>query len=81
MRNLQHDHLRLAGLSLERDALHLRDMTSMTMVTSPERIARAKEMIRDFRRKLTRFLEAEGGEEVYVFASQLFPVTPGAKHD
>jgi uncharacterized protein (TIGR02147 family) len=74
-RALQHHHLRLAGAALEREPVQLRDMTSMTMVTKPERIAKAKEMIKSFRRKLCRYLEEEGGEEVYVVAVQLFPVT------
>jgi len=75
VRNLQHNHLRLAQASLEKDPINLRDMTSMTMATTPERITKAKDMIKNFRRKLTRYLEAEGGDEVYVLAVQLFPVT------
>jgi uncharacterized protein (TIGR02147 family) len=74
-RSLQKDHLRLAAASLEQDPIHLRDMTSMTMAIRADRIPRAKEMIKTFRRKLSKYLEAEGGEEVYVLGVQLFPVT------
>ncbi len=75
-RSLQHDHLRLADLSLERDSLMLRDMTSMTFVADLKCLPRAKEMIKSFRRKLSTFLEGDGtGSEVYVFALQLFPVS------
>jgi uncharacterized protein (TIGR02147 family) len=72
-RNLQKNHLRLAEISLERDSLDIRDMTSMTMALKKERIPKAKAMVQVFRRKLSRFLEAEGGEDVYVLAIQLFP--------
>jgi uncharacterized protein (TIGR02147 family) len=76
VRKLQHHHLRLAQESLERDPIDLRDMTSMTMAVQLTRIPKAKKMIKAFRRKLTRYLEGHGkGEEVYVLALQLFPVS------
>jgi transcriptional regulator with XRE-family HTH domain len=74
-RRLQHDHLELAKMSLERDPVDLRDMTSMTMAIRANRIPKAKAMIKSFRRRLSRFLETGGGENVYVLAVQLFPAT------
>ena len=75
-RALQHNHLSLAQVSLERDPLQMRDMTSMTMAIRLERIPQAKKMIKRFRRRLMQVLEADGkGEDVFVFALQLFPVT------
>ena len=75
-RKLQRDHLALAALSIERDAIQTRDMTSMTFSADVTRIPEAKEMIKKFRRRLTRFLEGDGAREpVYVFSLQLFPVS------
>lgn len=75
-RQLQHQHLQLAKTSLERDRLDLRDMTSMTMAIDINKIPEAKEMVKKFRRKIAKFLEGDGkGEQVYVLALQLFPVS------
>ncbi len=77
-RRLQHDHLNLAARSLEKDPIHRRDMTSMTLLADEARLGEAKQMIQKFRRRLTRFLEkGNSGERVYVLAVQLFPVCEG----
>lgn len=77
-RHLQHDHLHLAQISLETHPLDIRDMTSMTMLVTEDRIEQAKERIKKFRRKLSGYLEAGTGKKrVYVLAVQLFPVSEG----
>jgi uncharacterized protein (TIGR02147 family) len=78
-RSLQKDHLRLAAISLEADPIQLRDITSITMTIRQEKIPQAKVMIKKFRRRLAKFLEAGRGEEVYVAAIQLFPVSKAVK--
>jgi uncharacterized protein (TIGR02147 family) len=52
-----------------------RDMSSMTVAIDPKLIPQAKELIRDFRRKLAVMLESGDQTEVYRLAIQLFPVT------
>jgi len=79
-RRMHRDHLHLAEKSLERDPIEKRDMTSMTVLARLDRIPKTKEMIKTFRRRMARYLEADGtGEEVYVLAVQLFPVSRGRK--
>ncbi len=77
-RRLQHDHLKLAQTSLEKDAIGERDMTSMTMLANAKQLPEAKRMIKTFRRRLARHLENRGtGNRVYVLSVQLFPVSDG----
>ncbi|MCM2322977.1 MAG: DUF4423 domain-containing protein [Oligoflexia bacterium] len=61
--------------TLEEVPLELRDLTSITMAIDPRRIPAAKLMIRDFRRKLSRYLEQGERTEVYNLNVQLVPVT------
>lgn len=68
-------HLELAGEKLENTPLELREYTSVTLATNPLKIAEAKKMIRNFKRKLTRFLEDTEKTEVYTLAIQLFPLS------
>ena len=79
-RHLQNDHLKLAQQSLETDSVDIRDITSMTFLCQTSRLPKAKAMIKNFRRKLTKHLEGPtAGEEVYVLAVQLFPVSKGVR--
>ena len=55
--------------------LELRDVTSMTMPIDKNKIKQAKEMIFDFRRKLTNYLESGEKDEVYSLNIQLIPLT------
>ncbi len=75
LRKSHADNLDLAKISLERDAIEDRDISSMTMAIDPELLPEAKTLIRDFRRKLTQFLESERKQEVYKLNIQLFPLS------
>lgn len=81
-RYLQHQHIQLAQKSLDRDPIHERDMTSITMAIDKAKIPKAKEMIKSFRRRLCRYLESNNkGDDVYVMSMQLFPVTHEVNND
>jgi hypothetical protein len=52
-----------------------REYCSVTVAADPAKIKKLKEMIREFKLKVTRELEQGRPKEVYTFAMQLFPVT------
>lgn len=52
-----------------------RDVTSMTIAVNKEKFAIAKELIRNFRRNLSDFLETGERDEVYHLNIQLMPVS------
>ncbi len=61
--------------SLDATVIEKRDQTSMMVTTSPKKIAQAKEMLTQFRRQLTTFLEeAEEKTCVYQMSFSLFPI-------
>nr|WP_295904933.1 TIGR02147 family protein [uncultured Bdellovibrio sp.] len=64
-----------AIVSLMQDDPALRDITSITLPSDPEKIPEAKKIIRDFRRKMTRLLTEGRSTEVYNLNIQLVPVT------
>lgn len=68
-------NLELATERLKHVAIDKREYTSVTLATNPQKIAQAKTMIRNFKRKLTRFLEDSEKSEVYTLSIQLFPNT------
>jgi uncharacterized protein (TIGR02147 family) len=61
--------------SLDSADLHLRDVTAMTMAIDPKKLTEAKLMIKNFRRKLCKFLESGERKEVYALCLQLFPLS------
>jgi uncharacterized protein (TIGR02147 family) len=67
--------LDLAKESLERDAIHERDFTYVTMAIDPRNIGVAKEMVRKFQDEIAEVLESGERTEVYRFATQLIPFT------
>ena len=67
--------LELAKESLNRDGIHERDFTYVTMAIDPSNISVAKEMIRKFQDELSDVLESGNKTEVYRFSTQLFPFT------
>lgn len=60
---------------LESTTPNVRSFTSVTMPVNVEKIAEAKELIREFRRKLCHLLEQGSKSEVYNLNIQLFPMT------
>ena len=80
IRRAHEQSLDLAKEALQKVPVGLRDFTSVTMPTSPKRLARAKELIRKFQDELSDILEDESDpniprDEVYQFCVQLFPLT------
>jgi uncharacterized protein (TIGR02147 family) len=75
LRKSHSQDLELAQRSLENDALSDRDFTAMTMAIDPEKIPEAKKMIREFRDRLSAFLESGSKKEIYKVCFQLFPLT------
>ena len=66
--------LEKALYSLENDSIDRRNITAMTMAIDPARIPKAKEMIEDFTRKISKFLEGGKKSEVYEVNINLFPL-------
>ncbi len=74
--------LELALRSLNEHSVHDRDITSISMATSPAKLVEAKKRIKEFRRSLCAFLEDLPSQEktdVYQMNFQLFPLTRTAK--
>jgi uncharacterized protein (TIGR02147 family) len=69
------ENLDLAKESLHREGIEERDFTSITMAIDPEKMSKAKEMIRKFQDELSTVLEAGQKKEVYRLSVQLFPLT------
>ena len=67
--------LDLAKESLNRDSVHERDFTYVTMAIDPRNISEAKERIRQFQDELSDLLESGDRTEVYRFSTQLIPLT------
>jgi len=61
-----------AESALKSQPVEKRDITSMTFAINTKKIPEAKKMIRDFRRKLTEFLEDSSADSVYQLNVQLF---------
>lgn len=76
--SIQKNHLQILELAkdkLEKTPIELREYTSVTLATNPKRIEEAKKLIRNFKRRLTRFLEDSEKTEVYTLSIQLFPLS------
>jgi transcriptional regulator with XRE-family HTH domain len=75
IRKYHSENLKRADESLQRDAVEIRDFSSINMAMDPDLLPEAKDMIKKFRRRLSRFLESGKKKEVYTIAIQLFPVS------
>lgn len=79
---LKEAHRRLihhAAESLTQDPIDLRDISSITFALDPSCLPEAKEMIRDFRRRMAALFESGKKKEVYNLNIQLVPVTKSYK--
>jgi uncharacterized protein (TIGR02147 family) len=75
-RRYQHQVLEKAAESLENDPFEARDFSSMVLAMDPKQIPYARKKIQEFRRSLTKDLEARGPRsEVYHLAVQIYPVS------
>jgi uncharacterized protein (TIGR02147 family) len=61
--------------SLDEIPLELRDITSITFAADPRKLAEAKVLIKEFRRKITTLFETTHQAEVYRLQVQLLPLT------
>lgn len=75
VRQYHQENLERANIALNSIPQELRDITSITMATSPQKIVGAREMIQKFREDMSEYLEEGELSEVYTLAVQLFPVT------
>ena len=73
--------LEKAIVALENDPVETRSMTGMTMAVDPKKIPVAKEMIRDFNRKLCEFLESGDRTQVYELSISLFSLQSKVQGD
>lgn len=60
---------------LDEVSLDKRDVTSITMAIDPQKIPKAKALIKKFRRDLAQILETGVKQEVYQLSIQLMPVS------
>jgi uncharacterized protein (TIGR02147 family) len=67
------ENLEAAREAIYNVALDRRDYSFSTVAINPEQLPRAKKMIREFREKLLRTLEAGDKKEVYEVCFHLFP--------
>lgn len=56
-----------------------RDYSSITMAINPEKLPEAKALVREFRKKLSAFLEDGERSDVYRLSIELFPLTENLK--
>ena len=75
IRKAQRAIMENAARSLWTVPLEQRDMTSMIVAIDPKKIPEAKELIAEFRRKLSSILETGERTEVYSIGIQLCPLT------
>lgn len=75
LRESHRQNLEQALDSLSKHSVEVRDITSITLPTNPQKIPEAKKLIRDFRRKMTKLLTEDERTEVYNLNIQLVPVT------
>lgn len=75
LKKLQKHVLEKALKSIDDTPQEEKDITSMTMAIDESKILEAKELIKDFRRKLCGFLEDGKQTKVYNLGIQLFPIS------
>jgi len=68
-------NLDLAQKALEETEFAERDFTAITLCFDPDKMAEAKQMIKNFRRNFCRVMETKPKKEVYKLSIQLFPLT------
>ncbi len=75
LREANRQLVNLALEAMEREPVERRDVTGITMAVNSKRFKEAQGMIRDFRRRLSDFLEEGERDQVYRLNIQLFPLT------
>lgn len=67
---LEHAKTAVREISVEQ-----REVTSVTLLMSSQKMNLAKEMIREFKQKFERLMEEDSGDQIYQMQIQLFPIT------
>ncbi len=75
LRDAHHEELTIAAKKLAVVPPLLRDFSSVSIVTSRDRLADAKALIREFRKRFADLIETDDGTEIYQLCLQLFPLT------
>lgn len=75
VRKSHYQALELAKESLDHHNLAIRDFSAMTLTVDTAALPEAKKLIRVFRRKFARLMEAKPKKEVYRLCIQFFPLT------
>jgi len=75
LRKFHKQHIQKSLQAVDDVPLDLRDITTMTMAIDISKIPAAKEMIKNFRRELCRFMEDGPKNEVYNINIQLIPLS------
>lgn len=73
IRKYHRQNFQVAELAQETVPFELRQISSFTVATDSERIARAKKMLVDFMRRLESVLESDQPTEVFTVSTQMFP--------
>jgi uncharacterized protein (TIGR02147 family) len=55
--------------------MELRDFSSVTLVLDPQKLNEAKQIIKEFRKKMSSLSTQDNPQEVYQLAIQFFPLT------
>lgn len=79
LRRAHKQNLAIAVEALDEVPVEERDVTAMTMAIDPDKLSLAKDMIREFRRKLCAALESGRQREVYHLNVQLIPISKTGK--
>jgi uncharacterized protein (TIGR02147 family) len=74
IRKNNRQYMEKAIYSLENHPVSDRDITGITMAIDKSKLPEAKTLIRNFRRQLSKFLEAGDQNDVYRINIQLFPL-------
>ena len=75
------ENLDLAKKKLTEVPVKERDFSSVTMAVDPDKLPEAKAIIREFQEKLYTLMSDSKNKEVYMFNTQLFPVTKGGENE
>lgn len=75
IKNAHREKLQHSMVSLETIPVELRDITSITCRLEKSKLPEIKELIKEFRRSLSQFMETENSDEVYNLNIQLVPLT------
>lgn len=75
LRKSHKESLEMAAVKLESIPLEYRFFSSSTIPVDKNKLAEAKDLIREFRKRLTALLSKDRPTEVYQFCIQLFPLT------